>query len=684
MQVDASLPTEGGRRRSRVDSKPPNAYSHVCRVVPPVATATTFLAALVVLCGWFMDRPAWRGQLGSAAPMTPVSAVTFILAAAALWLLRDETRAERLRWGAWLAGAVAGSGLINHARYLTGADFGLDRFLVAIRLAVERPALPSKMAAGTGLSFVLLGLALLGLANRRLRRLTPPLAMAVAGISWMVLISVTYGVRPGALATAKPMSIPTAALLQVLAAAVLCARPSWEPMAILGRTGPGGVMVRRLVPAALLLLPILGWLRLTGERLGLYGREFGTALLVVSTAAIVSGVVWHTSGVLDRMDAARISAEQALSTQREQLQAIFDNTSYVMFIKDLEGRYVLVNREFERVTGLSRATAIGRTVFDLVPSDVAQAIWAREREPLETGTLVTFESVSSPLNDGPHTWHITTCPLRDAQGAISGLCGIVSDITERKKAEDDLLRAKEAAETASRELEAFAYSVSHDLRAPLRHVSGFVDLLEDHSRAALDDTGRKHLQRISAAARRMGALIDDLLSFSRMGRTEMQSTPVDLGIMVEDVRREVEQGAAGRRILWSVAPLPKVQGDPAMLRLVLTNLLSNAVKYTAPRSEARIDVRAVRAGGETVISVRDNGVGFDPRYASKLFGVFQRLHRQDQFEGTGIGLANVRRIVQRHGGRTWAEAEVDRGASFHFSLPDRASENGPERKEEAA
>ncbi|HYV84585.1 MAG TPA: ATP-binding protein [Patescibacteria group bacterium] len=654
-----------------MNPNPPSAYQRVCRLMPSAASAAVVLAALVVLCGWWMERSVWRGQIGAAAPMMPVSAVTFIVAAAALFLLRDESRGARLRLGGALAVVVVASGLLNRVEYLAGATFGLDRLLVADRFAAEGASYPWRMSAGTGLSFILIGTALFGLANPVLRRLAPSLALAVAAISMMVLISLAYGVVPGAAPASKPMSIPSAILLQALAVGVLCARPAWEPIAMLGRSGPGSVLARRLIPAALLILPFLGWLRMVGGRLGLYGHDFGIALFVVVTAAMVSGVVWHTAGVLDRMDAARVTAEQELRTQREQLQAIFDNTSYVMFIKDLEGRYLLVNREFERVTGLTRQTAVGRTVFDLVPPEAAESIWARERQALQTGGPVTFEAESSPLNDGMHTWLITTCPLTDARGEPTGVCGIVSDISERKRAEEDLRRAKEATETANRELEAFAYSVSHDLRAPLRHVSGFVELLENHAGAALDETGRKHLQRISAAAGRMGALIDDLLSFSRMGRTEMQRSTVDLGRLVDDVRREVEQGAAGRRIVWGVGRLPSVQGDPAMLRLVLTNLLSNAVKYTAPRPEARIEVQATRAGGETVISVRDNGVGFDPRYASKLFGVFQRLHHQDQFEGTGIGLANVRRIVERHGGRTWAEAQPDKGASFHFSLPER-------------
>ena len=225
----------------------------------------------------------------------------------------------------------------------------------------------------------------------------------------------------------------------------------------------------------------------------------------------------------------------------------------------------------------------------------------------------------------------------------------------------------------SEELEAFSYSVSHDLRAPLRHVSGFAALLQQRAGAALDAASESHLRRITDAATRMGQLIDELLTFSRMGRAEMHRAAVPLDDVIKEVVREVEQETAGRRIDWTVHPLPAVAGDPAMLRLALTNLVSNAVKYTGTRDVARIEIGEQPAtNGERVIYVKDNGVGFDMSYAHKLFGVFQRLHAADEFDGTGIGLANVRRIVHRHGGRTWAEGAVDRGATFFISLPEEA------------
>ncbi len=233
---------------------------------------------------------------------------------------------------------------------------------------------------------------------------------------------------------------------------------------------------------------------------------------------------------------------------------------------------------------------------------------------------------------------------------------------------------------ANKELEAFSYSVSHDLRAPLRHIDGFGRLLAQREGERLDDTSARYLRVIGEAARKMGRLIDDLLAFSRMSRTEMQTRPVDLGQLVADVQHDLMPAIEDRVIDWRIGRLPVVCGDPAMLNIVFSNLLSNAVKYTAPRANGQITIDATAGSGDEVtIEVGDNGVGFDMAYAHKLFGVFQRLHRDEEFEGTGIGLATVRRIISRHGGRTWATGALDGGATFSITLQRHTSEDVDEK-----
>lgn len=226
-------------------------------------------------------------------------------------------------------------------------------------------------------------------------------------------------------------------------------------------------------------------------------------------------------------------------------------------------------------------------------------------------------------------------------------------------------------EAANKELEAFSYSVSHDLRAPLRHIDGFAGLLLKSDGATLSARGKSHLDTITTSAKQMGVLIDDLLVFSQMGRAEMRHGPVDLQQLTQETIQDLKTQHPSRNINWEVGALPTVRGDRPMLRQVFVNLLSNAVKYSGPRDPAIITLTASTdpASGELVVAVTDNGVGFDMAYAHKLFGVFQRLHRADEFEGTGIGLANIRRIVTRHGGRTWAEGRPGVGATFFFSLP---------------
>jgi light-regulated signal transduction histidine kinase (bacteriophytochrome) len=217
-------------------------------------------------------------------------------------------------------------------------------------------------------------------------------------------------------------------------------------------------------------------------------------------------------------------------------------------------------------------------------------------------------------------------------------------------------------------LESFTYSVSHDLRAPLRHISGFSKILAEEYGPRLDAGAQRYLERIQEGTRQMGLLVDDLLNLARVGRQELRLQATGLNSLLDEVLADLKSETDGRQVEWKIDRLPFADCDPALMKQVLANLLSNTLKFTRPREKAMISVTSAANDGETVITVRDNGVGFSMNYADKLFGVFQRLHRPEDFEGTGVGLATVQRIIHKHGGRVWAEAELDKGAAFFFTL----------------
>lgn len=373
------------------------------------------------------------------------------------------------------------------------------------------------------------------------------------------------------------------------------------------------------------------------------------------------------------------SVRREAQASGERFQKLFDlSPTPIVVSAAADARYLAMNEAWLQLHGFSRREVEGRNALAL-------GVWVqkgdRERiiEMLERGVEVRGLPMRFRKKSGETYDALYSATLGDWMGERA-LIATPLDVTALHRATDEIRRLNETLEErvsqrtaeleqSNRELESFSYSVSHDLRAPLRAMSAFSALLAQRPSVMADGEAMGYAGRVSNAASRMGKVVDALLQFSRLSRQPISMRPVALGTEVEAIVAELGQAHPGRRVRWVTGPLPTVRGDPALLRLVLQNLVENAVKYTARRDEAVIEIDAARANGEVVVRVKDNGVGFDMQYADKLFGVFERLHADDEFEGTGIGLANARRIVQRHGGRIWCTSAPGEGAAFYFALP---------------
>jgi PAS domain S-box-containing protein len=392
------------------------------------------------------------------------------------------------------------------------------------------------------------------------------------------------------------------------------------------------------------------------------------------------------ASLLTGFSAVRRRVEQQLLQSRDELQgevvkrtqqaSLLNLTHDTIFVRDMSDIISYWNRGAEELYGWTAEEAIGKHSHQLLRTDFPIPIAEVRAELLRTGRWEG--ELRKAKADGSRMVVASRWSLRqDEQGRAVAILETNNDITERKHREEEIQslneelakRSKEL-ESINRELEAFAYSISHDLRAPLRHMAGFTELLQKRASSAVDEKSNRYIAMILDSAKRMGNLIDDLLAFSRIGRAEPQKTLVSLAQLVREALTEVRQDTEGRSIAWKIGALPDFYGDRSMLRLVLVNLISNAIKFTRTRPQAEIEIGCADGNrDDLVVFVRDNGVGFDMKYVNKLFGVFQRLHQSDAFEGTGIGLATVQRIIHRHGGKVWAEGVVDSGATFYFSAP---------------
>jgi len=769
--------------------------AHTIAIARAAGTAAIVIG-VAALAGWRLDIPWLTRLVPGPATMNPTTALVVVLLGAAVWLNAGR---PATRTGAWLSSVIAAlATLIGLARitgYAFGFDPGIDHLLFPERVALTAGA-PGPMAPHTALTLVLLGAALL-LERRPTWRAQFVVQVLALAASVAALVSVT-GHAYGTELLSGVMALNTAIAFLLVAAGVLWSHPERGVAALFASPTAGGSLVRRLAPAIILIPLLLGWLRLAGQRAGLYDTAGRTALFVVSIIVVLASFAAWSARSLDRADAERVAAEQALRLGEERFRLLVGSVrDYAIFMLDPSGHVASWNHGAQQIKGYKPEEILGQHFSRFYPPEAlaAGAPAASLRAAAETGR---FEEENWRIRkDGSRFWaDVVITPIRDGRGTLLGFAkvtrdlserqraeeamraseeqfrtlavtasdaiitadshgdityynpgaerifgyafqevrgkpltvlmperlreahrtglarylatgearvvgrtvelvgqkrdgaefplelslaswkrgpafaftAIVRDITERKAAEETLRRYAAQLESANAELEAFAYSVSHDLRAPLRSLDGFSQaLLEDYA-DRLDAQGTDYLRRVRSGSQRMAQLIDDLLNLSRVTRAQMRVGSVDLSALAEGIATELQKSDPSRRVEFAIAPALLAQADPGLLGVVLENLLGNAWKFTGKRLGARIEVGVTPHNGRPTYFVRDNGAGFDMTYADKLFGAFQRLHRSGEFEGTGIGLATVQRIIHRHGGRIWAEAAPDQGATFYFTL----------------
>jgi PAS domain S-box-containing protein len=410
-------------------------------------------------------------------------------------------------------------------------------------------------------------------------------------------------------------------------------------------------------------------------------RRDGTAVVVSSRWALRTNGGGQPISILEsNRDITRRKQEE------EKFRNLLESAPDAMVVVNDKGKIELVNAQTEKLFGYGRAELLGRPVEILIPQRFQRRHVGHRQEYVHSPHARLMGAgleLHGRRKDGTEfPVEISLSPLQTGEGTL--VSSAIRNVTDRRQAEEHILKlnlqlSDRLAELSgvNKELEAFSYSVSHDLRAPLRHIDGFARILKEEHAAEMSAEGLRYLDRVLQAANHMGHLVDDLLNLARIGRREIVRQTVDPNIAVRQAVADLSPETPKRGIDWRIEPLPEVDCDSGLLKLVFSNLLSNAVKFTRYRRHAVIEVGTRQVNGALAFFVRDNGVGFDPKYADKLFGVFQRLHRQEDFEGTGIGLATVQRIVHRHGGGIWAESEPDKGATFFFTL-------GPQPKQPLA
>jgi PAS domain S-box-containing protein len=692
---------------------------------------------LLCLAGWMFDISILKSGFPGLVQIKANTAVCLILLGVALWLRKAKTKQTggRILVAQALAGLAAVIGLASLGEYFFGWDLGIDQLLFVESPNAIGTIRPGLMAPINALNLLLLGSALVFLDWTTRRGFWPSQLLSFAAGLLALFNLLDFVLAPREIHTYT--SLPAAVTLAVFSLALICARPQWSygssHETALRRWFFQGLSAERPQPlrygGAVLLVGVATILRdMLGRSYGMTAGIYTTFYPVVLLAAVLGGLgpgILATAlsaasaayffldppgiGVEKMGDVASLAiftatgvgiaglAENLERIRRQSADVLRKASSYTRSLIEAsldplvtispEGKITDVNKATEDATGIPRSELVG-TDFASYFTEPEKARLGYRRvfdQGLVTDYPLAIRHISGKITEVLYNATL----YRDEKGSVAGVFAAARDITERKRAEQELavyhqnledLVAQRTAEiqstnksleSANQELETFAYSVSHDLRTPLRAVDGFSRILLEDYAPKLDAEGQRVVNVIREGTRKMAQMIDDILAFSRAGRLQLSMEAIDMEELVREALKSLQPALAGGNVKVEVQPLPGSQGDASMIQRLWTNLLDNAIKFTRTKPGGAVEVGSQAGANETIYYVKDNGIGFDERRAHRLYGVFQRLHGGEEYEGTGVGLAIVKRIIERHGGRVWAEGKVGEGATFYFALPQK-------------